>query len=117
METDYSSKVSPVTEEQRTQLSEDVDLFMYSTGDTILAEGDEGDFACELVCGTAKVLRYGDVVATLNTGEYFGSIAALTNVRHTATIVAADLCVVRKISRHKFRLLVQKKPELLDHLC
>lgn len=95
----------------------DADLFMFETGQTILKNGENSQHACKLVSGTAKIIRSGDVVATLSTGDYFGAIAALTGNRRAATVVASERCVVEIISKHKFKLLIQTQPDLLDKIC
>jgi CRP-like cAMP-binding protein len=71
---------------------------------------------CELISGTAKVIRQGDVVATINSGEFFGTIAALTGNKRHASIIASEPCMLRKITRHQFRLLLQTQPDVLDRL-
>lgn len=115
MDTIAEQKPVPVAEEKAI-VDDTVDLVMYNTGETILVEGDSSQHACQLVSGTAKVIRQGDVVATINSGDYFGAIAALTNNRRSAAVVASQLCVVRTISKHKFRLLIQTNPEILNNL-
>lgn len=111
-----TEKSATSTVEQTATVDENVDLVMYNTGETILVEGDSTQHACQLISGTAKVIRQGDVVATIHSGDYFGAIAALTSNRRSAAVVASELCVVRNISKHKFRLLLQTNPEILDRL-
>lgn len=100
----------------KAEVNFDEDTHIYETGQFILENGDNSKYACKLISGTAKVLRAGDVVATISAGEYFGAIAALTGNKRTATVVASERCIVEKISKHKFKLMIQTKPELLDHL-
>jgi len=101
----------------RAEVNFDADLYMYETGQQILAYGEDSQFACRLLSGTAKVLRAGDVVATIGTGQYFGAIAALTGNRRAASVVASERCVVERISKHKFKLMIQTEPQLLDKIC
>lgn len=95
----------------------DVDMYMYDTGQSILAYGDDSQYACKLISGTAKVMKAGDVIATISSGEYFGAIAALTGSRRAATVVASERCIVERISKHKFKLMIQTEPEVLDKIC
>lgn len=104
-------------EDLATQVNFDADFFMFETGQQILSYGEDSQFACKLVSGTAKVIRSGDVVATISPGQYFGAIAALTGNRRAATVVASERCVVERISKHKFRLMIQTEPELLERIC
>ncbi|MBT8138622.1 MAG: cyclic nucleotide-binding domain-containing protein [Gammaproteobacteria bacterium] len=100
-----------------TKVDEHTDLYMFETGQQILSYGDDSQFACKLVSGTAKVIRSGDVVATIVAGQYFGAIAALTGNRRAASVVASERCVVEQISKHKFRLLIQTEPQILEQIC
>ena len=95
----------------------DADMYMYETGQQIIEYGENSQFACKLISGTAKVLREGDVVATIAAGEYFGAIAALTGNKRAATVVASERCIVERISKHKFKLMIQTQPELLNRIC
>ncbi|MGB5325031.1 MAG: cyclic nucleotide-binding domain-containing protein [Pseudomonadales bacterium] len=104
-------------EDLKAQVNYDADLYMYETGEQILSHGEDSQFACKLVSGTAKVIRAGDVVATIEVGQYFGAIAALTGKRRAATVVASERCVVERISKHKFKLMIQTRPELLNQIC
>lgn len=91
-------------------------LTTYDSGDAIIVDGDSSNFACKLLSGTAKVIRQGDVVATIRPGEYFGAIAAITGSRRSATVVASSRCVVEKIDEKTFKSLIQKNPDLLDKI-
>ena len=99
------------------EVSYETDLHDYKSGEIILNEGEGSRFACKLLVGTAKVIREGDVVATINAGEYFGAIAALTGGKRAATVVAVERCIVENISNKAFQVMVQNNPELLDKIC
>ena len=62
------------------------------------------------------MLREGDVVATIDAGQYFGAIAAITGTKRAATVVASDRCVVEHINKHKFKMMLQSDPDLLDKI-
>ncbi len=98
-------------------VSYETDLGDYKAGEIILNEGDPTDFACKLLAGTAKVIRQGDVVATIKAGEYFGAIAALTGGKRAATVVAVERCVVENITNRAFQVLLSNNPELLNKIC
>lgn len=99
------------------QISYETDLLDFKAGEIILNEGENSRFACKLLAGTAKVIRQGDVVATIKTGEYFGAIAALTGTKRAATVVAVERCVVENIANLDFQAMLQRNPDLLDKIC
>ena len=94
-----------------------LDIATYKSGEAIIRNGDDSLYALKLLSGTAKVLKRGDVVATIRPGEYFGAIAAITGNRRHATVVAAGTCVVEMIPDATFRELITRNPELLDKIC
>lgn len=91
-------------------------LVTYASGETIIYNGDDSNHACKLLAGTAKVIREGDVVATIRPGEYFGAIAAITGGKRSATVVAVEHCVVELIDEKDFKVMIENDPELLNKL-
>ena len=66
-------------------------------GDEVIREGQEDSRIFVLLTGTLDVMKNGEVLATLNTaGEIFGELAAVTNEKRTASVVARSntLCLV-----------------------
>lgn len=111
------AKEADVLEKTSYKVSYETDLHDFKAGEIILNEGDGSSFACKLLVGTAKVIREGDVVATIKAGEYFGAIAALTGGKRAATVIAVERCIVENISNKAFQVMVQNNPELLDKIC
>ena len=58
----------------------------YDAGETVMCEGDVGDFYCAIVEGEVEVTHAGHSVAHLTRGEGFGEIALIDEVRRTATV-------------------------------
>jgi len=66
-------------------------------GDEVIREGQEDSRIFVLLTGTLEVMKNGEALATLNTaGEIFGELAAVTNEKRTASVVARSntLCLV-----------------------
>jgi CRP/FNR family cyclic AMP-dependent transcriptional regulator len=89
---------------------------LYNSGQQILGYGEDSQFACRLLSGSAKVLRAGDVIGTITSGQYFGALAALTGNKRAATIIASEDCVVEHINNQTFKDMVRNTPETLDKI-
>lgn len=87
-------------------------------GETIIKQGDEGDYYYLLVEGMAKVLRKGDdddepkVVAELDEPKGFGEEALISNAKRNATITMVGAGVVMRFSKDSFNDYI--KEPILD---
>lgn len=66
-------------------------------GDEIIKEGQDDSRIFVLMTGTLEVVKNGEALATLETaGDIFGELAAVTNEKRTASVVARSntLCLV-----------------------
>ena len=66
-------------------------------GDEVIKEDQEDSRIFVLLTGSLEVMKNGEVLATLATaGEIFGELAAVTNEKRTASVVARSntLCLV-----------------------
>ena len=74
---------------------------IFSSGDKIIQEGDEGKVIFFLIKGEVDILSSDEeiIYATLYSGSFFGEVALLKNVNRTANVVARSKCFL--LSLHK----------------
>lgn len=84
------------------------------SGDTIIREGDEGDYYYLLVGGTAQVSRRLEkdgkpqVVAELNEPTGFGEEALISNAKRNATVIMTSDGAVMRLSKDAFNDYVKE---------
>lgn len=88
----------------------------YSTGETIIMEGDTSREIFEMISGSAVVLRNNQEIGTINAGEPFGEISFLTASPRTATVKALESCFVRIADNEQFLKLITINPQLAFHI-
>ncbi|HUG54538.1 MAG TPA: cytochrome P450 [Vicinamibacteria bacterium] len=97
--------------EQIARLVSHVARLRFQTGEVIIREGDRADRFYILAAGEVEVVkeppgRPPQVVHRLRTGDYFGEIGLLQNVRRTATVRAATPVEALALDRETFTSLV-----------
>ena len=82
----------------------------FMPGEVVFNQGDFGDSVYVIQKGTCEVLRERngkqELIATLETGDYFGEMALLSDVSRNATIrarTALDVLLIPKADFHKLR--------------
>lgn len=88
----------------------------YKEGEFIIREGTEGDEVFTLLRGTAKVISNGEEVGEIKKDEIFGAIAALTNTKRTATIIATSDCDTLVAKSENFRSILGARPDIVQKL-
>jgi len=88
----------------------------YSKGDVIIEENTEGDEVFTLLNGTAEVLINNTVVGEIHRDEIFGAIAALTNTKRNASIIATSDCETIVVRSDRFRGLLAARPDTVQKL-
>ena len=104
-------------ERYRRAIAERMGEQRFAKGETVFAEGDEGDTVYVVHEGKATVRRQGKDVATLGHGEAFGEMAALDPGKRNATVVAATDLVCGTLSGAEFREMLRADPDLTLHLA
>lgn len=85
--------------EQVNEMLEVGETNMHEEGEAIVREGERGDAFYLLLHGSAVVIKHGQVVGRLNTGEFFGEIALVATETRSASVVAAEPVLVWKVGR------------------
>ncbi|PKL77028.1 MAG: hypothetical protein CVV27_07275 [Candidatus Melainabacteria bacterium HGW-Melainabacteria-1] len=88
----------------------------FHAGETILREGEEGDTMYLIASGRVKVIRQGEPVATLQTGEIFGEMALIPRQPRSADVVAAEDCTVLKLTKLAFETVLQAYPVIRERI-
>ena len=81
---------------------------IFSPGDKIIQQGDEGKVMFFLVKGEVDILGNDEEVtyATLYSGSFFGEIALLKNVSRTANVIARSKCFLLCLHKQDYLELV-----------
>lgn len=78
----------------------------YPAGTTVVREGDPGDCMGVIVSGAVDVCKGEKVVATLDTGDYFGELALIDGAPRTATVVATQDLTLLTVKSEDFDTLL-----------
>jgi CRP/FNR family cyclic AMP-dependent transcriptional regulator len=88
----------------------------YQKDKVIIQEDTEGDEVFTLLSGTAKVMSNNKEVGEIKKDEIFGAIAALTQTKRTATIIATSDCDTLVAKSENFRSLLSTRPDIVQKL-
>jgi CRP/FNR family cyclic AMP-dependent transcriptional regulator len=95
-----------------------IELFMtaphtqdFKAGETIFAEGDEGEVMYGVLNGEVELQIHGDGFETIGKGDLFGE-GALVQIPHlrASTAVAKTDCTLAVVDKTHFLFLVQETP-------
>lgn len=86
----------------------------YNNGDVVIKQGDIGDTMYIIISGSFEVIMGNKSVALLKSGDFFGEVALLTDLRRNATVVCRDTGEILEIDRMLFKLILEKDKKLRD---
>ncbi len=75
----------------------------YPAGATVFNAGDYGDSLFVVVGGELTASRDARILGALRDGDYFGEMAVLTGETRSATIQAAEDCLLLRIGQAEFQ--------------
>src|SRR3954470_2987809 len=108
-----------LTEEQRHEIAAATIDKVFGHGEAIVRQGSPGNSMFVVGRGTAVVTLepYGQEVATIHAGGYFGEMSLLTGEPRTATVVARGDTHVIEIDAGLFRQLGAAHPHAIEQIA
>lgn len=88
----------------------------YNKGDVLIEENTEDDEVFTLISGSTKVMINNIEVGEIHPDEIFGAIAALTNTKRNASIIATSNCETIVVKSASFRGLLSARPDTVQKL-
>lgn len=92
------------------------EFLQFNTGEMIIEQGTVGLDVYNMLSGRADVLVDGVKVAEIGEEEIFGAVAALTEEKRTATVVANCPCFVIRVPTKSFKFLLKTRPDTVMKL-
>jgi hypothetical protein len=89
---------------------------IYKPGGIIIEQGAVATDVLTLMEGDADVFVDGVKVGEVKTNEFFGVLAAVTDGRRTARVVARTPCAVLAVPKEHFQELIRARPALVEKL-
>jgi small-conductance mechanosensitive channel len=106
---------------ERAELASKMRCLELAAGQTVVRQGDTGDFLYILGEGilNVEIDRDGDarIRDSIAPGEVFGEISLLTGAQRTATVTAALDAVVYEIHREDLDPILRRRPEIAEGLA
>jgi CRP-like cAMP-binding protein len=91
------------------QIADEIDL---AEGKTLMREGDRGREFFVIVEGSADVRRRNRKVNTLESGDFFGEIALVSQRPRTATVTTSSPVRALVVTEQSFRSLLDRTPDV-----
>lgn len=114
------SLFASLPEDERKQLIDRVEPRLFSSGQTIVEEGDSGDSIFFIQSGHAKVIAHilgkEMELATLSAGDVFGEVAFLTGRPRTASVISLDKLEVIEFNKFLLEEILEKHPDIFEKL-
>ncbi|MCX7793981.1 MAG: cyclic nucleotide-binding domain-containing protein [Thermodesulfovibrionales bacterium] len=115
-----SGFLKDVPETEIKEIIPDLKRINFTSGETVIEEGDSGDSIYVINSGRAKVTTHvlGKVVelGILQRGDIFGEVAFLTGRPRTASVTAVEKLEVFEFTRPLLEKLLERYPGLLNIL-
>ncbi|MGD8315697.1 MAG: cyclic nucleotide-binding domain-containing protein [Syntrophobacterales bacterium] len=121
---DVISKIpffAPLQETEREELAEDATMHVFSTGETIIREGDSGRSVYVILDGRVKVFTRDNgnnelELATLGVGQFFGEMSFVSGKRRSSSVAALELSVVVELSYDSMAKVIEQNQAVKEVL-
>ena len=112
---------SNLTPQEIGSLIDHMDRMNFAPGDTLVQEGDPGDWFFIVQKGKVKTnqkkwLIGNKEIATLGSKDFFGEIALLSSGKRSATLTAVENTVCFSMYKSQFAELVEKCPNFREEM-
>jgi CRP-like cAMP-binding protein len=87
---------------------------LYTTGEAIMREGEEGTSMFVIASGRADVMTADRLVRSLGPGDFVGEMSLLTGEKRAATVIASAPSRLMEMTTEAFRGFVITKPEVFN---
>jgi small-conductance mechanosensitive channel len=104
--------LSPISLDVQHKIADAARVHVYSSGETILTHGAQGDSMFIVHDGSVSVRVDDAEIARLGPGDFFGEMALLTGERRTADVVALTDVVALEIARDALQPVLHEVPDL-----
>jgi len=94
------------------ELARLADAITVPAGRVLAREGSLANEFFVIVDGVVEVIREGELVAVLGSGDFFGEIGLVGHPYRTATVVAASELDLVVLARREFRTMLSRFPEI-----
>jgi small-conductance mechanosensitive channel len=105
-----------ISEKQLENLAADMEIKTYGKGETLIKEGEVGEYFYHILEGEAEVVQGDRVIARMKTDDYVGEMALFTGEKTTAEVRVKQESKILRISSEKFRETVQLNAKMARKL-
>lgn len=108
------SILSHLSDDERLRIADALVSKTFSDGESIISEGEAGDGFYILEEGKVECMKAGASVGVLESGQYFGEVALLTNRPRQATVKAQGSIKVLSLERKTFKRVMGPLEDILQ---
>lgn len=109
--------LAPLSAGERRTLATHAKELIFGAGDMVVRQGEEGRSMFVVCGGRARVVEAsGRELAVFGPGDYFGEMSMLTGQPRSATVVAADECLVLELTADALRDVALANPTVLAEI-
>ena len=108
---------STLTEEERAEVAQDVEIVHYAKNEVIHNDGDESQYMWMLLRGKVRIFKEGigqrqQIIRLLKPYDIFGYRACLVHEAYNSSASAFEACMVYRLQRSSFCRLVENNSAL-----